>query len=159
MSLQLSQGIGYNTILLPQHASQPTPRCVAIQHKVLVGGQYRHTGQYFLNFMECFLTSLCPLILSDLPSQVSERGGNLWEVLNKPTTVPHQAQETSHLCRILRSSPLRYCLYFWGSIDTPSLDTTCPKNATLLNQNSYFVNLAHNSFFLSTSRTILKWCV
>lgn len=43
---------------------------------------------------------------------------------------------------------------FWGSTTIPSFETTCIKNAT---NNSHFENLAYNSFFPRTPRTVRRW--
>jgi len=64
---------------------------------------------------------LYPFMLSDLPCQVGKRGGDLWEVLHKPTMVPCQAQETPHVRRVLRVGHFVMASIFWRSTDTPSL--------------------------------------
>jgi len=162
MCLQLSRGIGYDATILHQHTPQTTPRDITVHCKVLVSSwydQYWCTRQSLFELLKCFLTLLRLFIPSSLPGQVRKRGGNFWEVLNKLVIVPRQTQETSYLHRVSRSGAGCHSLDLLGSTDTSSLDTTCPRNAAFLNQNSHVDNLAYNSFFLKTSRAVRRWWV
>ena len=46
---------------------------------------------------------------------------------------------------------------FVGSTEIPSLEITCPRNATRLSQNSHLLNLAYSTFSLKVCKTLPKW--
>ena len=64
-------------------------------------------------------------------------------------------QKASNFSNIFRLFPTNYTLNFPGIYKNTIPDTTCPRNTTSFNQNSYLENLAYNSQSLKVCRTIL----
>ena len=60
--------------------------------------------------LETFLTLVCPFELDTLMQQISQRPGNLGEVLDKSTTIAGETEKTSNLLGILRRSPIENSL-------------------------------------------------
>ena len=60
--------------------------------------------------METFLTFICPLKLDTFVKQISQRLGNLGEVLDKTATIASESEETSDLLDSLGGSPVPYSL-------------------------------------------------
>ena len=71
-----------------------------------------HWGRSQLVFerLETFLTLVCPLELDTLMQQISQRPGNLGEVLDELTAIAGETEKTSDLLDILRRSPIENSL-------------------------------------------------
>jgi hypothetical protein len=78
-------------------------------------------------------------------------------VLNKPSIVACQTQETSQLSDSLWYLSCPDILDFYGSVATPAPEITCPKYSTLSTANMHLLYFALRLFHLSTSKTLLRW--
>src|SRR3954470_16382895 len=92
--------------------------CVAVNHEVLpiIGGR-KHWGrsELFLESLETILTFISPLKLDAFVKQISQRPGNLGEVLDETAAIAGEAEETSDLLDGLGRSPVKNSLdTFWG---------------------------------------------
>lgn len=82
---------------------------IAVNDKVLLSIRWsKHwcRSQLVFERLETLLTLVCPLKLDTLMQQVSQRPGNLGEVLDKSTTIAGESEKTSNLLDILRRSPI-----------------------------------------------------
>ena len=86
---------------------------VAVNDEVLLSIRWsKHGGRSQLVFerLETFLTLVCPVKLDTLMQQISQRPGNLGEVLNESMTIAGGTEKTSDLLDILRRSPIENSL-------------------------------------------------
>ena len=67
-------------------------------------------SQLVFERLETFLTLVCPLDLDTLMQQISQRPGDLREVLDKSTAIAGESEKTSDLLDILRRSPIENSL-------------------------------------------------
>ena len=72
----------------------------------------KHWGRSQLVFerLETFLTLVCPVELDTLMQQISQRPGNLGEVLDESMAIAGESKKTSDLLDILRRSPIKNSL-------------------------------------------------
>jgi hypothetical protein len=87
--------------------------CVAINHEVLARiWRSKHWGRCQLVFecLETFLAFFCPLKLNALVKQISQRLGNLREVLDKTAAIAGESEKTPDLLNILQRSPVKNSL-------------------------------------------------
>src|SRR4051812_48109770 len=93
-------------------------RCVAVYHEVLLSiRRSKHWGrsELVLEGLENFLTFVCPLKLDAFVKQISQRPGNLGEVIDETAAIASEAKETSDLLDGLGRSPIKNNLdTFWG---------------------------------------------
>src|SRR3954467_5851501 len=93
-------------------------RRIAIYDEVLPsirGSKHRRISELVLESLETFLTFLCPLKLDAFVKQISQRPGNLGEVLDEMTAIAGESEETSNLLDGLGRSPVKNSLdTFWG---------------------------------------------
>src|SRR3954464_11155863 len=93
-------------------------RRVAIYHEVLLGIRGRkHRGRedLVLEGLETFLTYVCPLKLDAFVEQISQRSGNLGEVLDETSAIASGSEETADLLDSLGRGPVKNSLdAFWG---------------------------------------------
>src|SRR3954465_8773425 len=91
---------------------------VAIYHEVhlsIRGSKHWEKSELVLQSLETFLTFVCPLKLDAFVKQISQRLGNLGEVLDETTTISSEVEETSDLLDGLGRSPVKNSLdTFWG---------------------------------------------
>src|SRR3954466_10421649 len=91
---------------------------VAIYHEVLLsiwGSKHRRRSELVLESLETFLTFVCPLELDTFVKQISQRPGNLEEVLDETTAIAGESEETSNLLDGFGRSPVKNSLdTFWG---------------------------------------------
>ena len=88
-------------------------RSVAVNDEVLLSIRWsKHGGRSQLVFerLETFLTLVCPFELDTLMQQISQRPGNLGEVLDESTAVAGETEKTSDLLNVLRRSPIENSL-------------------------------------------------
>src|SRR4051812_22981473 len=94
-------------------------RCVAIYHEVLLSiRRSKHWGRskLVLESLKTLLTFICPLKLDAFVEQVSQRHGNLGEVLDETAAVASEAEKTTYLLIGLGRSPVKNSLdTFWGN--------------------------------------------
>src|SRR3954467_9060663 len=92
-------------------------RCVTLYHEVFLSiRRSKHWGrsELVLEGLETFLTFICPLKLDAFVKQVSQRPGNLGEVLDETAAIAVKAEETSDLLDSLGRSPVNNSLdTFW----------------------------------------------
>src|SRR3954466_1051139 len=97
-------------------------RCVAIYHEVFLSirrSKHRGRSELVLEGLETFLTFICPLKLDALVKQISQRLGNLGEVLQKMAAIASKSEETSDLLDGLGRGPVKNSLdMFWGDGNT-----------------------------------------
>ena len=82
---------------------------VAVNDEVLLSIRWsKHWGRSQLVFecLETFLTLVCPVKLDTLMQQISQRPGNLGEVLNESTAIAGETEKTSDFLNVLRRSPI-----------------------------------------------------
>src|SRR3954468_790493 len=93
-------------------------RCVAINHEVLLSIRRRkHWGrsELVLEGLKTFLTFICPLKLDAFVKQISQRPGNLGEILDETAAIASEPEETADLLDGLGRSPVKNSLdTFWG---------------------------------------------
>src|SRR3954466_1225175 len=93
-------------------------RCVAIYHEVFLSiRRSKHWGrsELVLESLETFLTFISPLKLDAFVKQISQRPGNLGEVLDETAAIAGESEETSDLLDGLGRSPVKNSLdTFWG---------------------------------------------
>src|SRR3954470_10420053 len=93
-------------------------RRVAIDHEVFLGirgSEHRRRSEIVLESLETFLTFVCPLELDAFVKQISQRPGNLGEVLDKTAAIASESEETSDLLDGFGRSPVQNSLdTFWG---------------------------------------------
>src|SRR3954470_19563902 len=91
-------------------------RC--IYHEVFLSiRRSKHWGrsELVLEGLETFLTFVCPLKLDAFVKQISQRPGNLREVLDETAAIASEAEETSDLLDSLGRSLVKNSLdTFWG---------------------------------------------
>ena len=103
---------------------------VTVNDEVLLSSRWsKHWGrsQLVFEFLEAFLTFVCPLELDALMQQVSQRPGDLGEVLDKSTAIAGETKKTSDLLDILRRSPIENSLISFGVDDNTILGDDMPK--------------------------------
>src|SRR3954468_15076963 len=89
-------------------------RCVAINHEVLLSiRRSKHWGrsELVLEGLKTLLTFISPLKLDAFVKQVSQRPGNLGEVLDETAAIASEAEETSDLLDGVGRSPVKNSLY------------------------------------------------
>ena len=88
-----------------------------IYHEVFLGvGRSKQWGrsELVLESLETFLTFICPLKLDAFVKQISQRLGNLGEVLDETTAITSESEETSDLLDSLGGSQIQDSLNtFW----------------------------------------------
>src|ERR1041385_85327 len=93
-------------------------RRITVYHEVLLGIRgSKHWGrsELVLESLKTFLTFISPLKLNAFVKQISQRLGNLGEVLDETATIASEAEETSNLLDGLGRSPVKNSLdTFWG---------------------------------------------
>src|SRR3954464_9884903 len=93
-------------------------RRIVIYHEVLLsirGSKHRGRGELVLEGLETFLTFVCPLKLDTFVEQISQRSGNLGEVLDETSAIASESEETADLLDGLGRSPVKNSLdTFWG---------------------------------------------
>src|SRR3954467_7689839 len=93
-------------------------RRIAIYDEVLPsirGSKHRRISELVLESLETFLTFVCPLKLDAFLKQISQRLGNLGEVLDETAAIAGESEETSDLLDTLGRSPVENSLdAFWG---------------------------------------------
>src|SRR3954471_13719735 len=92
-------------------------RRVAINHEVLLSiRRSKHWGrsELVLEGLKTFLTFISPLKLDAFVKKVSQRPGNLGEVLDKTTAIAIEPEETSDLLDSLGRSPVKNSLDTFG---------------------------------------------
>src|SRR4051812_17664321 len=93
-------------------------RCVAIYHEVFLGvRRSKHWWRSELVFecLKTFLTFISPLKLDAFVEQVSQRPGNLREILDETAAIASEAEETSDLLDGRGRSPVKNNLdTLWG---------------------------------------------
>src|ERR1043165_8991995 len=93
-------------------------RRVAIYHEVFLGvRRSKHWGrsELVLEGLKTFLTFISPLKLDAFVKQVSQRPGNLGEVLDKTAAIASESEETSNLLDGRGRSPVKNSLdTLWG---------------------------------------------
>src|SRR3954470_13861916 len=73
-------------------------RRIAIYHEVLLsirGSKHRGSGELVLEGLETFLTFVCPLKLDTFVKQISQRSGNLGEVLDETSAIASESEKTA----------------------------------------------------------------
>src|SRR3954469_4845242 len=92
--------------------------CITIYHEVFLGiTRSKHWGrsELVLEGLETFLTFICSLKLDAFVKQVSQRPGNLGEILDETTAIASEPEETADLLDGLGRSPVKNSLdTFWG---------------------------------------------
>ena len=86
---------------------------VAVNDEVLLSvrwSKHRGRSQLVFEYLETFLTLVCPFELDTLMQQISQRPGNLGEVLDESTAIAGETEKTSDLLDILRRSPIENSL-------------------------------------------------
>src|SRR3954466_11804227 len=93
-------------------------RCAAIYHEVLLSirrSKHWWRSELVLEGLETFLTFVCPLKLDAFVEQISQRSGNLGEVLDETSAIASESEETADLLDGLGRSPVKNSLdTFWG---------------------------------------------
>src|SRR3954471_17850658 len=93
-------------------------RCVAVYHEVLLSirrSKHWWRSELVLEGLETFLTFICPLELDAFMKQISQRFGDLREVLDESTTIASESEETADLLDGRGRSPIENSLdTFWG---------------------------------------------
>ena len=78
------------------------------------GSKHWGRSELVLDSLEAFLTFICPLKFDAFVKQISQRFGDLGEVLDETTTIASESEETSDLLDSLRRSPIKNSLNsFW----------------------------------------------
>src|SRR3954470_4439381 len=93
-------------------------RRVAVYHEVLLsirGSKHRGRSELVLEGLETFLTFVCPLKLDAFVKQISQRPGNLGEVVDEKSAIASESEKTADLLDSLGRSPVKNSLNtFWG---------------------------------------------
>ena len=103
---------------------------IAVNDEVLLSIRWsKHWGRSELVFerLETFLTLVCPFELDTLMQQISQRPGNLGEVLDEPTAIAGKTEKTSDLLDILRRSPIENILNSFRVNSNTNLGDDMPK--------------------------------
>src|SRR3954462_3114899 len=93
-------------------------RRVAIHHEVLMsirGSKHRRRSELVLEILKTFLTFVCPLELDAFVKQISQRPGDLGEVLDETAAIASESEESSDLLDGFGRSLVKNSLdTFWG---------------------------------------------
>src|SRR3954466_4994015 len=93
-------------------------RCAAIYHEVLLSirrSKHWWRSELVLEGLETFLTLVCPLKLDAFVEQISQRSGNLGEVLDETSAIDSESEETADLLDSRGRGPVKNSLdTFWG---------------------------------------------
>src|SRR3954471_1144356 len=101
--------LGHNLIL------DETRRNISRSPSEYRGEQASGGGDLVLEGLETFLTFVCPVKLDAFVKQISQRPGNLGEVLNETAAIASESEKTSDLLDGLGRSPVKNSLdTFWG---------------------------------------------
>ena len=103
---------------------------IAVNDEVLLSIRWsKHWGRSQLVFerLETFLTLVCPFELDTLMQQISQRPGDLGEVLDKSTAIAGETEKTSDLLDILRRSPIENSLNLFRVDGNTILGDDMPK--------------------------------
>ena len=103
---------------------------VVVNDKVLLSIRWsKHWGRSQLVFerLETFLTLVCPLELDTLMQQISQRPGDLGEVLDESTTIAGETEKTLDLLDILQRSLIENSLNSFRVDDNTILGDDMPK--------------------------------
>src|SRR3954464_9087698 len=91
---------------------------VTVYHEVLLGirgSKHWWRSELVLESLETFLTFICPLKFDAFVKQISQRPGNLGEVLDETAAIASESEETADLLDGLGGSPVKNSLdSFWG---------------------------------------------
>src|SRR3954470_25081129 len=91
-------------------------RC--IYHEVFLsirGSKHRGRSELVLEGLETFLTFVCPLKLDAFVKQISQRPGNLGEVLDETSAIASESEKTADLLDSLGRGPVKNSLdTLWG---------------------------------------------
>src|SRR4051812_3537157 len=109
-----------------------------------------------LQFLKASFTHIRPFKLSLLLQKFSHRFCNLGKVFNEPPVISSKSQKLRISPTFLGASHSVTAVTLFGSTAIPSPDTTCPRNPTVLSQNSHLLNLAYSLCSLSFSIIILR---
>src|SRR3954463_13654501 len=101
--------LGHNLIL------DETRRNISRSPSEYQGSKHRGRGELVLEGLETFLTFVCPLKLDALVKQISQRPGNLGEVLDETSTIASESKKNADLLDSLGRGPVQNGLdTFWG---------------------------------------------
>ena len=102
-------------------------RRVAVYHEVLLsirGSKHRGRGELVLESLKTFLTFISPLKLNAFVKKISQRLGNLGEVLDETAAIASESEETPDLLDFLGGVQSRIAWIRSGVTATPSLEIT-----------------------------------
>src|SRR6187399_1323609 len=106
---QLTRSVCHNLLVLHENTTKSLQRSIT---KDLIGlglirrGKNRSRNELLFECFECHITIRSPRVLDILLQQVGKRLGNLGEVLNEPSAIACETEETSELFDILRRFPV-----------------------------------------------------
>src|SRR3954466_15790364 len=92
-------------------------RCAAIYHEVLLSirrSKHWWRSELVLEGLKTFLTVVCPLKLDAFVEQISQRSGDLREVLDETSAIASESEETADLLDGRGRSPVKNSLDTFG---------------------------------------------
>src|SRR4051812_36900817 len=112
VGLQLTRGIGHNSLLLHQNSTETLKRSIT-ENFIRLGfvrrSQNWSSDEFLFDSVESNVTPRRPDILHMLLEEVGKRLCNLGEILNESSAIACKSKKTAKLLDILRRFPIQNC--------------------------------------------------